>query len=179
MVVAVALLLWPIATTSATIEFVTAGSSPVRLFYLVCLTVGLFAVVAALLKWSTGSSWSKILLPLSLRGRVETRRVSEESRSTDRTSPGEQAWKPTRSCKGRSNELLQWREKLQVVGLKTESGLSSARRGYRTLGQSFSTWSAASVHCLDHYSGKPAAAAIVHGWLSKVEADFYLSTALR
>jgi hypothetical protein len=52
-------------------------------------------------------------------------------------------------------------------------------KGYRTLGQSFSTWSAASVHCLDHYSGEPAAAAIFHGWPSKVEADIYLSTALR
>ena len=128
MVVAVALLLWPITTTSATIQFVTAGSSPVRLFYFVSLTVGLLAVVAAPLKWSTGLSWWKVLLPLSLKDRVETRRVSEESHSTDRTSPGEQDWRPTGSCKGRSDELLQSREKLQVVGLKTESGLSSALR---------------------------------------------------
>ena len=53
------------------------------------------------------------------------------------------------------------------------------RKNHRTLGQSFTTWSAASTYCLDSYTGEPVAAAIFHGWLSKVEADIYLSTALR
>ena len=52
-------------------------------------------------------------------------------------------------------------------------------KDHRTLGQSFTTWSAASVHCLDSDSGDPAETAIFHGWPSKVEADIYLSTALR
>ena len=59
MVVAVALLLWLIAATFVTIDLITAGSSPVRLSYLVCFGAGFFAVVAVQWKWSTSSSWLK------------------------------------------------------------------------------------------------------------------------
>ena len=52
-------------------------------------------------------------------------------------------------------------------------------KDYRRLGQSFTTWSAASTYCLDSHSGDPVAAAIFHGWPSKAEADIYLSRALR